>query len=79
MKKIIEKNMTPIIVAKKVMEDIGIKPRKELTSDEQMLVTTFLAAVAKESVFVQEAIADAMYTKLKEIRPELTDSAIREV
>ena len=26
MKKIIEKNMTPIIVAKKVMEDIGIKP-----------------------------------------------------
>lgn len=72
----LRENSSPTVQSKK---DIGIKPRKELTSDEQMLVTTFLAAVAKESVFVQEAIADAMYTKLKEIRPELTDSAIREV
>ena len=66
-----------VIGAKKQV--IGIQPRKELTEDEQLLITTFMNAVSKESVFVQEAIADAMYTRLKEIRPELADSAIREV
>lgn len=72
----LRENSSPTVQSKK---DIGIKPRKELTSDEQMLVTTFLYALAKESVFVQEALADALYTKIKEVRPELADSAIREV
>lgn len=52
-------------------KDIGIKPRKELTTDEQMLVTTFIRAIDKESMFVQEAIANALYTRLKETKPEL--------
>lgn len=66
-----------IVGAKKKI--VGIKPRNELTEDEQLLITTFLNAVDKESVFVQEAIADALYTRLKEVKPELADSAIRAV
>lgn len=59
---------TPTI---KSAKNIGIQPRKELTSDEQMLVTSILNAVNAESTLVQEAIADALYTRIKETKPEL--------
>lgn len=64
----LRENSSPTIQSTK---SVGIKPRKELTPDEQLLVTSFLLAVNNESVLVQEAIADALYTKTKETKPEL--------
>ena len=66
-----------VIGAKKQV--VGVQPRKEVTEDEQLLITTFLSAITKESMLVQEGIADALYTRIKEFIPERDDTAIREV
>lgn len=43
-----------------------IKPRKELTEDEQHLVTSYIAALSKESALVLEHIANELYSRVKE-------------
>lgn len=52
----------PVKPAKKI---IGLEPRKELSSDEQLLVTSFLNALAKESVLVKTAVANRLYSEIK--------------
>lgn len=43
----------------------SIKPRKELTEDEQLIVTTYVNAICKESSITIEEITNKLYTIIK--------------
>lgn len=44
-----------------------IEPRKELTSDEETLVNSYVNMLGKESELVRQHISDRLYARLKEV------------
>ena len=44
-----------------------IEPRKELTSDEETLVNSYVNTLSKESELVRQHISDRLYGRLKEV------------
>ena len=44
-----------------------IEPRKELTSDEEKLVNSYVNTLSKESELVRQHISDRLYDRLKEV------------
>ena len=44
-----------------------IEPRKELTSDEETLVNSYVNMLGKESELVRQHISDRLYSRLKEV------------